>query len=112
MKRRLIIFCISIFSLATIVNLSRSVWNVWQKGSIVSEREAVLSQLKKENTELKQKLAEVNTLEFVEKQARDKLNLQKEGEIVVVLPKEEVAGISTHAEEDPANWQKWWKLFF
>lgn len=112
MKRRLIIFCISIFSLATIVNISRSIWSVWQKGSIVSEREAVLSELKQENSELKKKLIEVNTPEFVEKQAREKLNLQKEGEIVVVLPKEEVAGVSANLEEEPAHWQKWWKLFF
>ena len=50
-------------------------------------------------------------LDFIEKQAREKLNLQKEGEVVVILPKtDNKQQVTQETIKQPSNWQKWWKL--
>jgi cell division protein FtsB len=76
-----------------------------------------LVNLEKENQRLKEELQIVNSVEFKEKEARDKLGLAKEGDVIVVLPPPEV--IRKFAPErketektlpDP-NWKKWVKLF-
>lgn len=113
MSSRLITFFISIFSLIFIVSIGRSIYSLWQKGHLVTEREAIRDEFKRENEELKTKLNQVEDPEYIERQAREKLNLQREGEIVVVLPKD--LGEEKVTEEKPeelANWEKWWKLFF
>ena len=66
---------------------------------------------KKKNEELKKILKSVQSPEFIEKQAREKLNMGKRGEVVVVLPKTENQRPKIENEELP-NWQKWYKLFF
>lgn len=113
MKRRLITILISLFSLGFIVTISRSIYTIWQKGSAVDERIAVRDRLREENQALQEKLNEVNSDAFIESQAREKLNLQREGEVVVVLPK----GAETTQDEvvtapDKPNWQQWIQLFF
>ncbi|HCM37155.1 MAG: hypothetical protein UV61_C0001G0079 [Candidatus Gottesmanbacteria bacterium GW2011_GWB1_43_11] len=113
MSSRFLTLVITLASLIFIVNISRSIWNLWQKGSIVSERQAVRDRLLEENAALKSKLQEVESPEFIEKQAREKLNLQKEGEVVVVLPKDLIRSQPQAAVEPTLpNWQRWWKVFF
>lgn len=87
------------------------------KERIESER-AEVEKLKRENEELAKTLTKVKSQEYVERQLRDKLGLAKEGEIVVVLPDEEILRklTPTLPEEeaflpDP-TWKKWLKLFF
>jgi cell division protein FtsL len=80
-----------------------------------------VNQLNQENSELNNLIAYFSTQEFQEKEAREKLNLQKDNEQMVVLRKE-LAGKkdeestetqTTVAPEDPSpNWQKWLKHFF
>lgn len=113
MKSRLITFLISIISLVFIVNISRSIYELWQKGSVLSERQEVRDELAATSEELQKKLAEAESPEFIEKQAREKLNLQKEGEVVVVLPKDlEKTEVEVENEVTIPNWQKWWNVFF
>lgn len=55
---------------------------------------------------------------FIEKEAREKLGLAKEGETVVVLPSEDyLRSLITPLDEEDvpinkSNWKKWLKLFF
>lgn len=73
--------------------------------------------LEKENKDMNQKLQAVKSTEFVEQEARDKLGLAKNGEIVVVLPDEATLRslapkLETEKESLPIPvWQKWLKLF-
>lgn len=75
-----------------------------------------LHSLEVKNKELKEKLARVKTNEFVEQQARDKLGLVKEGETLIIIPKEkteEILGKSKEGvEEKLPNWQGWLKLLW
>ncbi len=115
MKQRLITLLIYSASLFIIVNISRSIVSLWQKQHIISEQEQIHKQLEAENKELNQILSQVQSPEFVEKQAREKLNLKRLGEIVVILPEElKQTEIGQEPEEEVAlpNWKRWWKLFF
>ncbi len=112
MKRRLIMFFICCLSLIVIVNISRTIYRLWQKGHIVEERQSYLTDLKQKHSQLEVKLGEVQSPQYIERQAREKLNLQREGEVVVVLPQTKTEEAVTLQVKTEANWQKWWKLFF
>lgn len=81
-----------------------------------AERQRI-EKLKIENEELQKRISETQSDEFVERQIRDKLGLVKEGEIVMVLPDEEVLrslAPKLDYEEDSLpdpNYIKWLKLF-
>ncbi len=74
-----------------------------------------VEELTLKNKELKERLEYVKSEEFVEKEVRDKLNMAKENEVIVVLPEGlELRDQQLEAsnEEDLPNWQRWLKLFF
>jgi len=93
------------------VTLGRSIWRLQQAGGRVDEAEVELKGLARENYELSQRLAEVDSTEYVVKEIRDKLHWVRPGEQVVLLPGDlsVQAGlpepIPTVAEK--ANWEKW-----
>ena len=67
---------------------------------------------------MQEKLDKVQSEEFIEKQLRDILGMVREGEIVIILPEDDIvrsfAPKFEKEEEvlpDP-NWKKWLKLFF
>ncbi len=101
------------------VRTGANVFRLWKAGERLTTLEAQVEAAKIENIQLKGKLALVNSPEYVEKEAREKLGYGREGEVMVLLPqeKEEVLGQTTASvdgkEEKPkANWQKWWELYF
>lgn len=67
--------------------------------------------IKAENTKLSSLINYYSTPEFLEKEAREKLNLKKEGEVVVALPKlEDVNNVSS--QEIKSNFKQWFDYFF
>lgn len=107
-------FSISLVSILFIVSLIRSIISLWGKGAVVADLRLELEQKQKEQNELKKQFEHVQSTDFIEKQAREKLNLQRVGEVVVVLPKDLPQASQSAASfvNVPPNWQKWWKLFF
>ncbi len=81
----------------------------------IDEAREILAQEQAKAEKLKAKWEEVQTREYLERVARNDLNMQKEGETVVVLTGEEKQGpeskIGNQEEtiEEP-NWKKWWNL--
>jgi cell division protein FtsB len=81
--------------------------------------EAEIAALEKEQEELKARLEEIETDEFVEKWAREEALLAHPGDQPLILvvdaavraPTETVRGSSAAATQDP-NWHEWWNLFF
>ncbi len=111
MSNRLIMFIISVVCLVFIVNISRSIYSLWQKGSYVTEREQVKAKLQQENAELETGLKEAESPEFIEREAREKLNLQKSGETVVILPQDlKLSQPQVTKEAVVPNWQRWRRL--
>jgi len=84
----------------------------------VDKERVVIEKLKRENDELARKVEDVQGVEFVEAQVRNKLGLVKPGETVVILPDEEIliklapkVAIEEETLPDP-NWKKWVHLFY
>ncbi len=71
--------------------------------------------LEVENESLRKEKTYRETADFVEKEARDKLKMVKEGEHLVVLP-ENLPGIGAEVASSSAAtlpvWQQWWQVFF
>jgi cell division protein FtsB len=81
-----------------------------QKRQILEEQRQELVRLQEENRKLEEALSQADTPEFVEKEAREKLGLVKEGETIVILPKTDPSSLITDQQE--SNWKQWWGLFF
>lgn len=111
-------YLIIFFIVFLAISLARNVLKLYEvRGQIKKAKERVLS-LRKENEGLQERLSETQSEVYIEKQLRDKLGLAKPGEVVVVLPDEEILkriGSKPLEEEDflpDPTWKKWLKLFF
>ncbi|MDO8689183.1 MAG: septum formation initiator family protein [Dehalococcoidia bacterium] len=80
-----------------------------------------IAQLKDRNAELRRQMEYVQSPEYVEKVAREQLNLVKPDDIPLVLvsPLVKVASGGPSPAPQPArpqdippNWKRWWNLFF
>lgn len=80
----------------------------------IKSTEDKVAQLEKEEKGLVEKKEYYQSDEFVEQEARNKLNMARPGETVVVLPpkKEESKENLENVVTQLPNWGKWWKLFF
>jgi len=83
----------------------------------IKEKEDKLAEIKRSNDELRNRLQEVESKVYIEKQLRDNLGLVKDGEIVVVLPEPDtVKKLSPKVDDEETqpidpNWKKWMELF-
>lgn len=113
MKERLISFALLIGGLLLIANLSSSIRFFLKRDDLFLEKEKKIAELKKEHQQLSAELKKVKSKEFIEKEAREKLNMGKPGEVIVILPKlQEHKDLKTQEQEEMPNWQKWYNLFF
>lgn len=115
-----------VFLLASIFLTILLAGSFFQNLSIIGEVKARINKariekdnLQAQNSELKSELSEASSAFYSEKQARDKLGLAKEGEIVLVLPEgnklESLSPLSDFVEKEEEwipNWRKWLDLFF
>jgi cell division protein FtsB len=99
------------------ISLTRNIIRAINIRKTIKEEEKRVEALKKEKEELERKVAEAESDQYLEMQIRDKLGLAKEGEIVLVLPEDEIlrkiAPLSLEDDDilpDP-TWKKWLKLF-
>lgn len=112
---RYMLFILSVFLLIT---LGRNILRIRSSGTRVDEARLNVEKLSEENKKLQEQLEIAQSEQFVEKQLRDKLGLAKEGEVVVVLPEDEILRkfspqiqVEEDALPDP-NWRKWLNLFY
>ena len=98
--------------LLIIKNIVGSILTLRQNSRIVTTLKQQEYSEKQKREFLKQQLYFVNTMQFIENQAREKLGMVKPGEhIVLSAPPVPVAQKLTVVDNSP-NWEKWWKLFF
>lgn len=87
-------------------------FKAWQQ---IEKMERKVAALEKKKKELSEKNQYYQTPEFIEEEARNKLNMAKPGEIIVVLPpnlSEFLNHSKNQNEELEPNWRRWWNLFF
>jgi len=78
----------------------------------VSQAQKKLAELEAENARLVREKKQVNSPEFVEEQARNKLGMGKPGEVTVVLPEKLLQVAQIVSIDQTPNWKKWVKLLF
>lgn len=114
-KKRLIGFLILIVGFCLIISLSRDIWRLLRSSGQIRQAENELQTLQKENQVLSEKKGYYQSEEFIEEEVRNKLNMSRPGEVVVILPPnvEKLVGRVDEGEfQETPNWKKWWELFF
>ena len=113
MKKTLCQLAILGFGFYLEIALSRELFSLVKKGERTKQMEQKATELETKKKELTERLEYVKSEEFVEKEAREKLNMAKEDEVIVVLPEKlELRGQESEIDEDLPNWRQWLRLFF
>ena len=116
MIKKIALGAIFLVSLAVAYNLINQIINTTKSGDRLSQAVDTVYKLELKNKELKKKLTQIQSLDFIERVARDKLGLGKKGETVVIIPEETlklVLGASEPAQGIRLpNWLGWLKVFW
>lgn len=112
--KRIFFISVLVVSLLIINNLVRAIYSLWQKKDLITKAQTAVEKEKKENSTLKKQWEAVNKPGYVEEQARDKLFMGKQGEQVVLLPKNALQAAKEKKESPKPQpyWRQWWELFF
>ncbi len=93
--------------------LGNNFWGMYQVRGRISEAKLELTEAKQENERLVEKMGEVGTDEFKEREVRNKLSRQLSGETVVIVQNSEfrTQNLEENKKRELANWEKWLSLF-
>lgn len=111
-------YIVLIVSLFLIFSMLRSTWGLLQKGKTLDEARDNVRGLEEEQAKLLEMREVVESEEFVEREAREKLGLAKPGEVVVILPSDDILRkFAPKFEEeefvqDQPIWRRWAGMFF
>lgn len=112
--KRIISLTIIIICLISIIQSLRSIYDLWHKKDLVLRAQNHLHQVQQENKQLKEQLIFVQTPQFVEEEARNKLFLVKQGEKNVIIAKDLIATGSGEAVKSISSipiWAQWLQAF-
>ncbi len=115
MIRKIALGVIILVVLSLAYNLLVQITDALRSGDRLSAAAEAVYNLEAKNRQLKNKLSEVQSPEFIEEQARNKLGLGKSGETMVIIPDDKlklVMGASSSAGVRLPNWLGWFKVFF
>ncbi len=123
MSTPILIFMSKVLSIAAalasvliIFGLIRQIGNALDAGERFDQVAHDVGSLQEENGKLIKQSEEIQKYEFIENVARDKLNMSKSNETVVIIPEEDIQRMLDAQKPTPepklANWQGWLKLFF
>lgn len=116
MIKKIALGAIFLVSLIIAYNLINQIINTTKSGDRLSQAADTVYKLELKNKELKKKLTQIQSPDFIEQQARDKLGLSKKGETLFIIPEETlrlVLGASQSAQEVRLpNWLGWLKVFW
>jgi cell division protein FtsB len=108
-----IILLIIIFVLLLVIkNIVASIVSLRQNSQIVTTLKQQENTEKEKKRFLQEQLYYVNTPQFIENEAREKLGMVKPGEHIVLAPPPAPATSPSNPTNFTPNWKKWWNLFF
>lgn len=101
-----------VLGLVMIISLTRSIFRLVKQGGRLQQVRDRVSQLEVEKEGLMSEREYYQSKEFVEAEARNRLNMSRPGEAVVVMPSpsEEVVSAGVIESEKPV-WQEWLEYF-
>lgn len=99
---------------------ARKALEVYQLNRQASQIRQEITQLKDRNAELRRQTEYLQSPDYVEKAAREQLNLVRPGDIplVLVYPPGKEPAVEPPLARPPSrtapvpNWQRWWSFFF
>lgn len=104
------------------ISLGKEVYRKRQIQKEIDGLQSQIGQLGQQNGDMENLISYLSSTDFQEKEAREKLNLQKSDEKMIVLrkdvvepesqPRETTVNPQAPPEDNSPNWQKWWKYFF
>jgi cell division protein FtsB len=106
-----------LFALFLVLSLFRNVNRINKARERIEEKNVDVQELAEDNEELRRRIEEIESTEYIERQIRDNLGMVKEGEVVIILPEDDVLKalapeMFVEIEDTPqANWEKWKDLF-
>lgn len=110
--KKILPLIIVILLILVIKNNVSSIIDLSNNNNDVSSLEKKLEKEKQKNKFLKERLTYVETSEFVENEAREKLGMLKEGEQFIIAPTPSPLNNGEINLDNRPNWQKWLELFF
>lgn len=115
MFKKLIVIVIIIVAGVILIGLSRQIYDaLWVDKRFDTVLEDVTN-LEKENRELKKELTKAESLDSIEQLARDDLNMALDNETIVVIPENTIERVvnppPVFLPEKPSNWEAWFRLF-
>lgn len=82
----------------------------------ISTLEQQIAELQAQNRSLGEYVASINTDSFREREARKRLNLQRPGETLLIVPEangaSQVTSVASSAQPGSSNARRWWTYFF
>lgn len=112
MKQTLVNWILLILVVLLAVSTVRSWFRLTQRGQIIGDLQNKLQTEKVKRDGLSRQLALVQSPEYIENEARNKLNMGREGETVLFLPPLVSPTPTMNPAEENQNWEKWVKVFF
>lgn len=116
MLKRIGLILAVIIAVFIVYNLLSQILDALKSSERLSTEADSLFKLEAKNKELKLKLSQIKSPEFIEKEARNKLGLAKPGETVIIIPDEKIKEIlqaSGSAKQARLfNPLGWWRVFF
>lgn len=101
-----------VVALFLLVNLIKSWAKLSDRLTLIKETKLKVTEEQEKKKDLERELAKTESSAFIEKQAREKLNMGKEGELTILLPTPVISTAPTPVQVDESsNWEKWVKLF-
>ena len=102
-------------------NLTKEIFNKQELQKEINKFKMEIDSLSGGNQELSELIAKLQSLEFVESEARTKLSLKKAGENVLIVPESDtsaekrlltLADLENGTRLGQGFLQKWWEYFF
>lgn len=96
------------------LSLGRKIWKNLEGARRIESLRKELEVAKEKNRRLGEELSEKESLEFVEKEAREKLGMVREGEKVLILPKKDERGKETAtfgSSRETSHFREWGRVF-
>ena len=122
MRARLIMTVGTVLVIYMVVSTCQALWQSYQLNKELAALREKNIELRLHNRYLQNLIAYRRTDAFKDKEARSKLNYQKQGEVVLVIPEDDLQRFSegnvrmreeAKAQSRPlTNPEKWWQLFF
>lgn len=116
MLRKIVIIASILLVLIIAYNLLKQIIDAVRSGDRLSSQAESVYKLEAKNRQLKKKLSDIQSPQFIEEEARNKLGMGKPGETVIIIPEETLKlMLESSSSAQPVrlpNYIGWFRVFW